>query len=118
MLNHTQIAAITNPILQGATGGNAAGAQTSAESGSLFFAIISGALQFMMIVGVILVLINLLQSGIEWISGGGDNSKLEKARSRITNSLLGLFLLSGSFAIWLLIKNFLGIKITFGPLFP
>jgi hypothetical protein len=109
-----QLAAITNPILSGSAGADEAGA----KSGSLFFEIISGILQFMMLLGALIVLINLLQSGIEWIGSGGDSAKLESARSRITNSIVGLLLLSASFALWLLVKNFLGIELTFQPLFP
>lgn len=114
MKNTQQLAAITNPILDGSTGSDVTGAQ----SGSLFFSIITGVLEFMMVLAALIVLINLVQSGVEWISGGGDNTKLENARSRITNSILGLIVLAASYAIWILVKDFLGIDVTFGPLFP
>jgi hypothetical protein len=109
-----QLAAITNPILSGNAGNDVAGA----KSGSLFFEIIGGVLQFMMLLGAIIALINLLQSGIEWISGGGESSKLETVKARITNTILGLLILSGSFALWVIIRDFLGIEVTFKPLFP
>ncbi|MBU0576498.1 hypothetical protein KJ707_00995 [Patescibacteria group bacterium] len=109
-----QLAAITNPILKGKAGSDEIGA----KSGSLFFQIISGILQFMMLLGALLVLINLILAGIEWIGSGGDKGKLETARGRITSSLIGLLVLSASFALWILIKEFLGIEMTFKPLFP
>jgi len=109
-----QLAAITNPLLPGDTGN----AMNRAKSGSLFFEIISGILQFMMLLGALVVLINLLHAGLDWIGSAGDSSKLETARGRINNSIIGLILLSGSFALWVLIKDFLGIEVTFSPLFP
>lgn len=113
MSTKTQIAAITNPIL-GQAGHNAGGAQ----SGSLLFTIIGGVLQFMMVVGVLYTLINLVQGGIAWIGGGGDSGKIEKARDRITQAVIGLIVLSASFAIWKLAKEFLGVNLSFTPLFP
>lgn len=109
-----QLAAITNPIVTSATESN----QESAKSGALLFEIIGGVLQFMMLIGALIALINLVQSGLGWISGGSDSAKLETVRSRITNTILGLIILSGSFALWVIIKDFLGIELTFAPLFP
>jgi hypothetical protein len=114
MTKPQQLAAITNPILEGDAGSDIEGAQ----SGSLFFDVIGGVLQFMMLLGALLVLINLLQAGIDWISSGGDSSKLEGARNRITNAVIGLILLSASFALWILVRDFLGIEMSFSPLFP
>ena len=109
-----QLAAITNPILSGTAGNDESGAQ----SGSLFFEIIGGVLQFMMLLCALIALINLIQAGIEWIGSGGDSSKLESARGRITNTVIGLIMLSASFALWVLVRDFLGIELTFTPLFP
>ncbi len=109
-----QLAAITNPIVEGAAGSDV----DAAKDGSLFFSIIGGILQFMMLIGALVVLINLLQAGFEWIGSGGDSSKLESARQRITNSVIGLIVLSASFALWVLVRDFLGIELTFQPLFP
>ena len=114
MTKMPQLAAITNPILSGDVGS----AVGRAKSGSLFFEIIGGVLQFMMLVGALIALINLIQSGVEWISGGGESSKLETVKARITNTIIGLFILSASFGIWVLIRDFLGIQLTFGALFP
>ena len=114
MTKTQQIDAITNPILSG----NAGKDEVGAKSGSLFFEIIGGVLQFMMVLGAVIVLINLVQAGLEWIGSSGDTSKLESARGRITNSVVGLILLSASFALWVLVRDFLGIEMTFQPLFP
>lgn len=109
-----QLALITNPILEGSAGNDEAGA----KSGSLFFEIIGGILQFMMLIGALMVLINLIQAGIEWIGSAGDSSKLESARGRMNNSIVGLIILSASFAFWIIVRDFLGIELTFQALFP
>ncbi|MFH1959344.1 MAG: hypothetical protein ABIJ22_03395 [Patescibacteria group bacterium] len=106
---------IVNPLLQGATGHDI----EAASDGSLFFSVLTGILQFMMVLGAIIVLINLLQAGIEWIGSGGDSTKLENARKRLTNAIIGIIILSASYAIWVVVtQNFLGINVSFGPLFP
>ncbi len=107
-------AQITNPILKGEAGSDAPGA----KDGSLLYKLISGLLSFMMIVGAILVLINLIQAGIDWISSGGDSGKIESARDRLTNAVIGLIILSASYAIWLLVKQFLGVSLSIKLLIP
>lgn len=110
----TAKAQITNPILEGDTGSDAAGA----ASGSLLFRLISGLLAFIMMVGAILVLVNLIQAAIEWIGSGNDTGKIEAARGRLTNALIGLIILSASYAVWLMVKQFLGISLSIELLFP
>jgi hypothetical protein len=103
-----------NPILEGAAGSDLEGA----KSGSLLMGIISGILQFMMLFGTLYMLLQLVMAGLDWIGSGGDSSKLEKARHRLTNAVIGLLVLSASFAIWTVVKDFLGIQLEFGLLMP
>lgn len=53
----------------------------------------------------------LVYGGIEWIMSGGDKGKLEGARSKITNGVIGLAIVASSWAIYLLIDYFFGIGI-------
>lgn len=62
-----------------------------------------------LIVGSILVLMYLLWGGIEWITSGGDKSKYEGARNRITAAILGLAIMASAWTIWLFINYFLGL---------
>lgn len=55
---------------------------------SLFFA-----------VGGIGVIIYFIWGAVDWIMSGGDKEKIAGARKKMTNSLIGLLLLSLSFAI-------------------
>jgi len=109
-----QLAQITNPALQGTTGTDQAGA----ESGSLLFSIIEGALTFFLVLATIILLINLVRAGFGWMSSGSDSGKLQEARSSIINGIVGIILLAAAFAVWTLVKNFLGIEVTFSNLLP
>jgi hypothetical protein len=111
----TQIAqgGIVNPVLE-----QYGHDQAGAESGSLFFTLISAVLSFIMVIGVFLVLLNLVEAGINWISSGGDSSKVQKARDRILNAVVGIVVLSAAVAIWDLVRQFLGISLDLSILFP
>lgn len=70
--------------------------------------LINGLLTFVMVVGALLVFLYLILGGIEWITSGGDKSKTEKARNKITAAVVGLVVLAASYAVLLIILNFLG----------
>ncbi len=76
-----------------------------------FGSLISSVLSFVMLVAAILVLLYLLWGGMEWITSGGDKSKLEKARQRITSAILGIVVLAGTLAIFSVVQQFLGIEV-------
>jgi hypothetical protein len=63
----------------------------------------------------ILVLLYILWGGIQWIISGGDKNTLESAKSKITNALLGLAIIAGLWAIFLVIRAFLGLPVAIGP---
>lgn len=87
--------AITNPVLNGDLGTDIDGA----KSGSLFvryFVVIWNAF---ITIGALMVIVFFLWGGIEWISAGGDASKVEKARNRITQAVIGIIILVSSFVL-------------------
>lgn len=51
----------------------------------------------------------LVYGGIEWITSGGDKGKLESARNKITNGIIGLAVVASAWAVYRLIDYFLGI---------
>jgi len=98
------LAQINNPIIKGNLGNpGQTGGQNIANtiSAIINLAIVVGALVFF---GMIVV------GAIEWISSGGDKQKLESARGRITNALVGVIVLFASFAIVKLIGFFFHIE--------
>jgi hypothetical protein len=51
----------------------------------------------------------LVYGGVEWITSGGDKGKLESARNKITNGIIGLAIVASAWAVYRLIDYFLGI---------
>src|SRR5690606_28287922 len=101
--NMKLIAAITNnavPAVSNLTSGLDSG-QAGASVLGRYIAVI---LQTSLVVGGLAVLFLFVQGAIEWITAGGESAKVDKARSRITNAVIGLAVLS----VTLGFANFIG----------
>lgn len=70
--------------------------------------LINSVLTFVMVIAALLVFLYLIWGGIEWITSGGDKGKTESARNKITAAVIGIVILAASYAILLLVLNFLG----------
>lgn len=53
----------------------------------------------------------LVWGGLEWIMAGGDKNKLESARTRITNALVGLAIVAIAWAVFIFVDYFLGLDL-------
>lgn len=62
-------------------------------------------------IGALAALGFLVLGGITWITGGGEKAKVEEARERITQGMVGLGILAVSWAVALLAQRFLGLSI-------
>lgn len=80
-----------------------------------FGAFISGLLGAIMIVAALMVLVFLLWGAIEWITAGGDSSKVTKAREKIMQSIIGIIVLAATLAIFMVVQSFLGISVISVP---
>lgn len=69
------------------------------------------------VVGTLAFLLYLVWGGIEWLMSAGDKTKLESARAKITNAIVGLAVLVVSYAIILFIEAVFKISIL-KPVFP
>lgn len=67
--------------------------------------------------GGLAFLIFLIWGGIEWLTAGGDKTRLETAHKMISNALIGLAVLVGSYAIAFFIQSAFKINIL-APVFP
>ena len=87
---------LCNPALAtfGGCGGGGA-----ADSGNLLALLIATLWRTLMILGGILVLIFLIWGGISWLTSGGDEARVEAAKNRIVNALVGMTILFASAAI-------------------
>ena len=103
-MQHKLLAQITNPVLNPGIGSGGPD-QGLVATGKFVSSIIS----LLLIVASLATLLYLVTGGLEWILAGGDKTKLENAREKITQAIVGLIVVAASWAGWLLIGKFLGI---------
>ena len=96
-------AQISNPAIDPAFGDDI----DNAKSGLIFVTYFIYIWNAVMVVGGLMVLVFFIQAAIEWITAGGDSGKIQKARDRMIQSVIGLFLLVFSFVIINFISNLL-----------
>ncbi len=65
----------------------------------------------LLVFGSVAFFFMFIWGAITWILSGGDKAGVESAKNKITNAIIGMVLLFGSFAIILLIENFFGVNI-------
>lgn len=93
MANSTDIiGTITNPLPRAYQG------VTAAQGGGLIL-FLTNILRVAFIVAGMYAFINLILAGYQYMSAGGDAKKIEAAWGRIWQSLMGLILVVGSFAL-------------------
>lgn len=71
--------------------------------------LVSSAIDIVIIISGILVFALLVMGGIQWMTSGGDKTKTEEARNRITAALVGLAIVAASWALTKLIAYFFGV---------
>lgn len=88
-----------------------AGTQALPNSGGTIGSLITGLLTAVMAIAMLLLLFFLIWAAIEWVSAGGDSSKIQKARDKITQGVIGVLVLAASLAIFFVIQTFLGVQV-------
>lgn len=76
-----------------------------------FTVMLNSIMNVVLTIGVIAVLLYLIWGGIEWITSGGNTSKTESARNKITASIIGLIILISAWAIMLFVQQLLGLEV-------
>jgi hypothetical protein len=109
-----QLAQICNPALPifGGCGGGGTG-----ETGGLLAQFIASLWITLITLGGLAVLVFLLLGGVGWLTSGGDKAKVEAARDRIVNALVGMTILFASIAFVSFIGPALGFDLL-NPIFP
>lgn len=74
-----------------------------------FGIMVSGIVGLLLTVASIWAFMQLLNAGFNWISSSGDKTKLENAQQRITQAIIGLFIVFAAWGIFLLLLRFLGV---------
>jgi hypothetical protein len=103
------LAQIRNPVLPAGLGGPGSDVN---QGGSNLGKLISNLIGALFIAGFLLAFMLLIIGGIQWITAGGDKQALEKARTGITNAIMGLVIVAATYALMTLVGRFFGIEIT------
>lgn len=107
---HNFLAQIRNPVLPPTLGGGTS--PNPSGGGKALGSLISSLVGALFIAGFLLAFMELLLGGISWITAGGDKQKLETARDKITNSIIGLIVVGATYALMTLVARFFGMDIT------
>ncbi|MFZ5376325.1 MAG: hypothetical protein ACOZAN_01490 [Patescibacteria group bacterium] len=89
------LAQIKNPVIDKDLGDNVKKAESGVIFTKYFVYLWNTAITF----GALIVIGMFVFGTVEWITSGGDSGKVDKARQKIFNSAIGLFLLVGSFTL-------------------
>src|SRR3989338_5981202 len=66
---------------------------------------IGGAIKIFIIVAGIFLLIYMLWGAFDWITSGGEKEKISKAQAKITNAVIGMFLVIVALTLFTLIAG-------------
>ena len=74
--------------------------------------ILGAILNVVFYVGIALSIIFLIIGGIQYMTAGGDETKIAGARGQITNAILGFVVVIVAFSVRAIIKNLIGVTFT------
>lgn len=72
---------------------------------------VSNVFSAIIIVAGIATFIYMIYGGIEWVMSGGEKDKLNDAKAKITQAIVGLAVVASAWAIFKLVDYFFGIGI-------
>lgn len=96
---------IINPVLPGSLGSGGSDAGPPAI-GSILGSVVG----LFLILSFVATFLYLMLGGFDWVTSGGDKTKLQSARDKITNALVGLVIVGASWAVMMIVGNFTGIE--------
>lgn len=118
MINHTQnlIAQANKKIPLGEfnppTDAFSAGSQTSADKATSNLELfISNTVGFVTVLASIFFIGQFILAAFNWVTSGGDSSKVQKARDKMVQGVLGLIIIISSYALLGLIGNVIGLDL-------
>lgn len=106
----TQIAQITNPALINSNLG-------SGDGGSALGIIMGNLYNTLVMVGALALLLYLAWGGINWITAGGKAEKIEEAKDKITNAVVGMIALIAVIAVSNVLSKLFGFNLL-NPIIP
>lgn len=107
----SRLLALTLDIAGEAQSQDLQGAQYHDNSDGGFGIWFSNIMTVAMTAAAVLVFGFMIWGAVEWITSGGDKSKIEGARNKISNAVIGLIILAATTALFVLVEEFLGIDV-------
>ncbi len=104
-----QLAQVTLDIAGEAQKQGLLGAERAQTADGGFGNWLSNIFSVVMVLGAVFCLALIIMGAIQWMTSGGEKTKVEEARNRITNAIIGLIILAASIALFNLVADFLGI---------
>lgn len=83
------------------------------ESVSMLETVLSNVIGFATLIAIIYFTIQIILTGFAYITAHGDKNKLDTARSRLSNSFLGIIIVLTSVGLVSLLARFLGLSSPF-----
>ena len=105
----TQLAQITNPVLKANLGAGNGGSALGIIMGNLYNTLV--------MVGALALLLYLAWGGINWITAGGKADKIELAKEKITNAVIGMIALIAVIAVSNVLSKIFGFDLL-NPVVP
>lgn len=103
-----KLAQLTLPIGDVANSVGIPGADTAADPSGGFSDFLGQILAGVFAIAALLVFLYLIWGAIQWITSGGDKGKVEQARNRMTQSIIGILVLASTLVIMAILQGFLG----------
>lgn len=103
---NTLLADLTNPVLPPSLGSG-----DISRGGTVIGNLVSAIGGLFFIFAFFLTFLYLLTGGVSWLTSGGDKAKLENARDKITNALIGLVIVAAAYAVFALVGQFFGLDV-------
>ncbi len=100
------LADLTNPVLPPILGSG-----PKEQGATIIGMLISNIGGLFFLFAFLLTFLYLLTGGLSWITSSGDKSKLETAKDKITNALVGLVIVAAAYAIFALVGQFFGLNV-------
>ncbi len=84
---------------------------TGGGPGDMLEKFVSSILGLLTIVASLWFIYQIVLSGMQWIGAGGDKNTVEVSKKRLSTSILGMFIVVGSYGLIGIIGRFLGLDI-------
>jgi cytochrome bd-type quinol oxidase subunit 2 len=92
---------IINPVINPDLG-------ATTDGGSAIANLMARLFQAIVMMGGLAVILFLAWGGFAWLTAGGDKDKVEQAKSRITNAIIGMAVIMATIAVAIFLESVFG----------